>query len=424
MADATCIRGSGAVGPAALGGLGGFPPGGEAALENTTDNFSPSPESCGSQGVEPWRLLDYLRTESAHRRQRSCMLGTLLDVVTGRTDQKRVSLSGLMACGYRWCPICGPRIAHRMRDDLERVIRGWREGHGGEVLFGTFTLAHDRDDSLADLVEAIMTAWHAVTAGKGWVTDRRRHGVSYWVRVLECKCSTATGWHPHLHYLLFVDAPEDRPGTLPVDDLLRSMFRRYLGALQSMGREAQIAAQDLHVATGDDLDDLARYMAKEAMTTRRSAARDMAFELSNSEGKRRNSIGVVRHTPGDLLAAAADGDAWAAGKFREYETSMLGRRFVAWAKGLRDLFDVEAVTDLDVAQAPAEEVPIIFQARAASLRRLIGRRGKRQELVKRMLLDAGPEVVAWLREWGVDAVAGTFDRQGGPIHQDQREEPI
>ena len=340
------------------------------------------------------------------------MLGTLLDVVTGRTDQKRVSLSGLMACGYRWCPICGPRIAHRMRDDLERVIRGWREGHGGEVLFGTFTLAHDRDDSLEELVDAIMSAWHGVTRGSGWAADRRRHGVSYWVRVLECKCSTSTGWHPHLHYLLFVDAPEDREGALPVERLLRSMFRRYESALRAAGRTASLAGQDLHVATGDDLDELARYMAKEALTTRKDTARDMAFEMSNSEGKRRNSIGVVRHTPGDLLAAAADGDAWASARFREYETAMLGRRFVAWAKGLRDLFEVEHVSDLDVAQSEAEEVPVMFQARAASIRRLLGRRGKRQELVKRMLIDAGPEVVAWLREWGVEAVEGTFDRQG------------
>jgi len=341
------------------------------------------------------------------------MLGTLLDVVTGRTGEGRVSLSGLMACGYRWCPICGPRIGHRMRDDLERVIRGWREGMGGEVLFGTFTVKHDRDDSLADLVDAVMAGWHGVTRGNGWAADRRRHGVSYWVRVLECKCSTATGWHPHLHYLLFVEAAADRQGALPVDALLRSMFRRYARALDAIGRSADIAGQDLHVATGDDLDDLARYFAKEAASTGGMGARDMAFELSNSDGKTRSRgiAGVQRFTLGELLGAAADGDLWAASRVREYESALLGRRFVAWARGVRELFEVEDISDIDVAQSE-DSIPVMFQARAASFRRLIGRPGKRVELVERMLTDADTEVVSWLRQWGVEAVEGTFDRQG------------
>jgi hypothetical protein len=341
------------------------------------------------------------------------MLGTLLDLVTGRKGEDRVSFSGLMACGYRWCPICGPRIAHRMRDDLVRVISGWR-AEGGEVLFGTFTLAHDLQDSLGDLVDALMQGWHGVTRGNGWAADRRRHGVQYWVRVLECKCSTATGWHPHLHYLLFVEAPEDRPDALPVADLLRTMYRRYVAALIRVGREAELAGQDLHIATGDDLTELAEYFAKEAAQTKRSTASDMAFELSNSEGKRRrDSIGgrAERYTPGQLLELASMGDLWAARAVAEYERTMLGRRFIAWARGLRERYDVEEVSDVEVAQAD-DAIPVMFQARAKEFRGLMGRRGKRQELVDLMLRREAPEVVAWLREWGVDAVEDTFDRQG------------
>ena len=119
MIDATTHRGQGAGGPAAAPAGGG--------LENTTDNSSPHPDSCGSEArLARWIKLDWLRVNSRLKRQRFCMLRAYLDIVGVRQGFERIGYAGVMACGSRICPVCGPRIAHRTKDDLEQAIRAWR----------------------------------------------------------------------------------------------------------------------------------------------------------------------------------------------------------------------------------------------------------------------------------------------------------
>src|SRR5690606_30398074 len=126
-------------------------------------------------------------------------------VVGVRAGAGKARYTGLMACGARCCPVCGPALYARNGADIAQCVRAWTEGYGGSVLLGTFTAGHEYREDLASSTALIAKAWAAVTSGRGWVADRRAHGVAHWVRVFEEKWSPSSGWHAHLHYLLFVE---------------------------------------------------------------------------------------------------------------------------------------------------------------------------------------------------------------------------
>lgn len=329
----------------------------------------------------------------------------------GKTVSIRLSdgvagVSGVMHCGRIACPNCGPRIGADRRQDINRAVENWRAG-GGVVLMSTHTLRHHKGQRFEELTKAMSGCWAAATGGKMWLKDRQTFGIRHTLRVWEEKWSIASGWHCHVHALLFLDAPSDETPKISV--LLSSMFRRWSRAAVAQGLAVPlISGQELHLVTGDDAgDQLGGYFAKQAEQTSSKTAESMAWELSNPNGKASGDS----FTPAEILEYAVGGDETMAGVWAEYEQGMIGRRTIAWSKGLRDAvgLDVEKTEQEAADQETSTKEDTVISMTARSWLRLTSARGKRYELLRLVSQESPAAGLDWLLSLGCVAVPGLHD---------------
>jgi hypothetical protein len=374
--------------------------GGGAAVQNIADNSSLPRNSADVRTPayrDRFRLLDWLRRNSVRPRQRLCMAAAYGDTVKIVSSKEReFAYTGLQTCGSITCPNCGPRIGAFRRDEITMGLDSWVRGHGGRILFGTLTLRHNRSQSHAELADAISKCWGRATGGKGWVDDRRSHGIVHTIRVWETKFNDENGWHVHVHFLLLVEH-----GRSDSDALIASMFRRWRRAALSLGLGAPLLRQgtDLHEVTGDEAaEQLGGYLAKESVQRGRASAEAMGWELTNTDGKfRGESLGPI-----ELLKLAAAGVEGYRAIWNEYEASMKKRRSIAWSKGARaDLgLDIE-LTDEEIAEKAELEAILEHVVMPARVYRRIARTaGMRAELLDVVREFGGVTAVLWLRARG------------------------
>jgi hypothetical protein len=415
--------------------------------------------------VEPsrWQRMDWLREHSARRGQRACGMSALVDEVTLQRNPEtgKANYGGLLTCGSRTCPNCGPRIAAATRTDIEKAIAAWmpppppapvsfvdaasQAGEdedrtpvdvrssesvpGRKLWFGTFTIRHKRGQGFAELANAVSKCWAAATGGRGWMRDREAHGVAHYLRVFEQKVSTRNGWHIHVHVLFFVDDSLPWVTSSNHTELLESMFKRWSRKAVAMGFGVPlIRAQDMHeVDSSRALDKVAEYFAKETTDASERAPGSIAAEMSNAAGKQ----GKVSLTPGQLLAWAMRGEDYIAqlwgpasdrqrGRgiqgqefarhlYREFELGMKGRRTIAWSQGMREALGLGAeLTDAELAerqeQSDAATRDTVAAMSGADWRKFVARPGRRAQLVELAESGASPgELCAWLAGFGVTA---------------------
>lgn len=373
-----------------------------------------------------WQRMDWLRENSARHGQRMCGLSALVDEVTVQRGNSGVSFGGLMTCGSRTCPSCGPKIAAGTRTDIETAIANWTTTPTRRLWFGTFTIRHGRGQSFRELADAVSACWAAATGGRGWLKDRDHHGIAHTLRIFEQKWSQANGWHIHVHVLFFI---EDRVAESGADHsgLLSTMFKRWASKAVSLGMGVPlIRAQDLHHVDGSAaLDRVAGYFAKETTDATNEHPGSIAAEMSNAAGKQ----GLTSLTPGQLLAWAMQGEdyigqlwgpagskkgrgisgqEYARYLYSEFEQGMKGRRSIAWSRGMREALGLGAEpTDEELAEraeaVDAATAETLVAMSGADWRKLNIRPGRRAELYSIASVATAGELVQWLSGFGVTA---------------------
>lgn len=382
-----------------------------------------------------WARMDWLRDHSARHGQRMCGMTAAVDEVTVQRGPRGVNFGGLLTCGSRTCPNCGPRIAAQTRSDIEAALDAWLVKPTRRVWFGTFTVRHNLGQSFAELADAVSACWGAATGGRGWMRDREQHGIAHTLRIFEQKWGRTNGWHIHVHVLFFIeDAYLD---STDHSGLLQTMFKRWSSKASSLGLGVPLLrAQDLHAVTKTDaLDRIARYFAKET-TDASEHTGSIAAEMSNAEGKQ----GITSLTPGQLLSWAmlgegyieqlwgrtrssgrgrgAQGQEWARMLYNEFERGMKGRRTIAWSRGMREALGLDReLTDDEAAERQAQleavESQVLVAMTGDQWRKLLRRRGRRAELADLAATMDAFELVEWLRRCGVHATPHRRDRDGG-----------
>ena len=127
-------------------------------------------------------------------------------VVLKRTADGLVYPSGVVTCGSPWsCLRCSYKIRAKRAHHIGQAV-GTHLSGGGGVLFGTFTMSHDRGENLDGLWEILSRGWAFMTSGRQWVDFCADFGLVGWIKSVEVTHG-ANGWHPHIHVLFFVDAP-------------------------------------------------------------------------------------------------------------------------------------------------------------------------------------------------------------------------
>jgi len=146
-------------------------------------------------------------------------------VVVRRLPDGRVCYSGLYRCGDFWrCPSCRVTLGIRRARQIETALRAHVDA-GGSALLATYTVPHDRDESLPVVLARLAGTWRRYA--KSALRDvLGRHYVGN-VRSLEVTHGVH-GWHPHYHALLFISS--GLPYLTPVCVALSERWSQVAGA--------------------------------------------------------------------------------------------------------------------------------------------------------------------------------------------------
>ena len=254
---------------------------------------------------------------------------------------RRARFGGLQTCASVWmCPVCAAKITERRKLELTAALVA-AEAQGLRVVMATYTLRHNAGDSLRWLLNGLMAARKKATGGRAAMHLREVCGVVGSVRALEVTWGAGTGWHPHVHELLFV-SPGGNLAALEVG--LRSQWENGL-RLAGM-REVNQHALDF---TCCDID-IAAYIEKFG----RERSWNVEHELTKQPTKKGRA---GRFTPMELLRSfTLDGDADAGELWREYALTMKGSRQLYWSAGLRQMLlpAVAERTDQELAEETSE----------------------------------------------------------------------
>lgn len=198
-------------------------------------------------------------------------------------------------------------------------------------MFVTVTMRHSRKDELKDLLEVMNAAWRKVVSGSPWRRWKQELGLLGYVKALEITYGDANGWHPHFHFLFFVD---DKPSEGLKNEFADFLFKRWTDKLLTLtdashlpnrehGIDVQVADEDGKV--------LGIYVSK---------VMDIAAEISCADAK--DGRRPEHYNPFQLLDIT---EPWAEARWREYVEASKGKRSIFFSPGLRDELGLNADTD-------------------------------------------------------------------------------
>lgn len=256
-------------------------------------------------------------------------------------------VGGVLHCGSPWsCPICAPVVRERRAGEIDEGVsfaleQGWAGG------FFTFTGPHHLGERLAPLLGLVGRSLHACTKGRAWKSLADSLGYLGSIRAVEVLWGV-NGWHPHSHAcVLFREAMGN--------DALEAVRLHFFGAWQrELSRHGFGALHEVHGVDARPVfqaGGLAKYLTKV------EGGWGVGLELARSDVKRGKG-----QTPIELLRRVAeDGDAEAAGRWREYEVATYGKRAIVWSRGLRALLlpGQEELSDEEAAAAEGEDLQMV-----------------------------------------------------------------
>lgn len=254
-------------------------------------------------------------------------------------EGRRAGFAGLVTCGSVWlCPVCAAKIAARRADELGTVM-GTAHARGYQLALVTLTVRHRRTDSLRAVWGAVSAGWNRVTAGKAWLSDKRRWNIGGWVRAVEVTHGKH-GWHVHIHSVVAYEGTEGDATALS-----QRMYTRWESGLRRNGFDAVPGyGVDVEVSRGG-LGQLGAYLSKLG-----ADLDGLSREVTG--GSQKQGRGQNR-TPFQIGRDAVDtGDADDIATWEEWCRTAPGHRALTWSKGFRDEF---GLTDEETDEAVASE---------------------------------------------------------------------
>lgn len=308
--------------------------GAAATLGNTTNKVSASwkdarkrryrRQGAAAQLLEGWRVSWCMKRQA---------LGKNGVQVWCDHQAHKAHYRGLATCGSVWtCPVCASKITEKRRVELHDAVG--RKGYTPVLV--TVTLQHTPDDKLITLIEELNNALKRLKSGRAWGEFKARYNLAAYVSSLEVTYGAA-GWHPHKHWLLFLDLSEDQ---IDAAAIKAELTARYKAVLSKHGRYAS-DLYGIDVRIGGQ--GAGEYVSKWGLDA----------EVTKSTVKEGRDGGL---SPFQLLDLYAEGDKRAGALFAEYAQATEGKRQLVWSKGGRKVLGLgEEVEDEDAAAQDEDE---------------------------------------------------------------------
>lgn len=263
-------------------------------------------------------------------RVRRCGTSRCAQQVDIHRSDKGAHFVGVETCGSVWhCPVCAAKIAETRREEVAQAIEG-AKAIGGSSYMLTLTMRHAHDDPLAFLKEHIVNGWRKVQNRRAYRALKSEFGVLGTIRAIEVTHGQ-NGWHPHLHILFVFEGPLLERDIAHVEQTLFGIWIDVLA--KSGGGYVSVDALDFREASASDY------------ITKWGADRELV--------KGQEKLGNGSRTPWQLLEDVKK-DKRAGALFREYAETFKGSRQLTWSKGLKALFEIGEIDDLQAAAERTE----------------------------------------------------------------------
>jgi hypothetical protein len=288
------------------------------------------------------------------------------------------------------CPVCAAKITERRRVELAAAVSTWR-ARGGDISLVTLTLQHTAADPLEVMLQAMADGVKRFRGGRTWQALMRDYAIAGIIRALEVTYGES-GWHPHMHLLVFHDAQlGDR-----VHRMTHELKQRWSHVVAKSGRYASYDHGCDVRFTNEHIADYVAKFGREPKWTE-------SHELTKAPAKKGRAGG---RTPTQLLADYAAGDKEAGLLWRVYALLFTGKKQLVWSRGLRDLLGLnEEKSDEEVATEQSEIALLLAHLENEQWRAVIGNdaRGELQAVadsgdvhqVVNFLADLGIELAPW-----------------------------
>lgn len=254
--------------------------------------------------------------------------------------------AGLETCGRVWlCAVCAAKIRARRGDEIAEAVGRWiAAGHA--AYFATATLSHDQGDALATTLDILTQSWRALSSGKQYQAEKKRHGIVGNIKAVEVTHGRC-GWHPHIHAVVLTRDWVDI-GSGAMADWFAALDARWARALVRNGwTPGKYGHRFTLLPVTHSPGGLASYVTKVQES-------GLGNEISRSDlkhGRRKSS-----RTPLQILADfGCDGLVDDLELWHEFESATEGKSAIRWSRGLRKILlpDVDEQTDDEIA---AEDV--------------------------------------------------------------------
>ncbi|MFN4231364.1 protein rep [Parvibaculum sp.] len=365
----------------------------------------------------------HLRKERHTLRDRA---GELLDAAAGLSEPGRVArcgkrrnspvvevwvnpeggahFRGVETCGSIWtCPVCASKIATKRTAEVEALCDAHVSAKGG-LYMATLTLRHKAFQKADALRWQVSRAWEKTQQGGAWVRLKADLGIIGTVRALEVTHG-ASGWHPHLHVLLFTG---ELLSDARRDALEKALFARWESAVKRVGGTCDRKAFHLREASSAGAG--AAYVAKWG------AGQEIA------KGAHKDAAG---RSVWDLLKAS-EHDARAGRLFVEFATAFKGARHLTYARGLREWYGLrDPASDEELALEGYDHGEVIDKETGEVIATDTGRvavldSGTWSRVVK---LKLTADILAAAIKGGADAVEHLLSQHDCHSYFDAREMP-
>ena len=255
---------------------------------------------------------------------------------------------GVKRCASTWfCPVCGPKIMSRRRQEVEKGIAFLKNYDGGKhFIFMTLTFPHTYGTSLVEYMDKLQMVLRQFRLGKTWQNFKKRIGLVGYIRAQEVTHGSA-GWHPHFHELMItkpLTKKEARDAEAFLSKRWVDMCKK--AGLIKHGKIADARAHAVDIRCGADPVSQA-YLAKVC-----------AWELSSTTTKATRQVGSRQ--PFQILADACVGDKQSIRLWSEYMLGMYRKAALYWSPGLKKLCEIEEISDEAILDGEVEKKPILI----------------------------------------------------------------
>ena len=258
-------------------------------------------------------------------------------IVLSKNAFGRAYYSGVNICSNVWgCPICAEKIGSKRAEEVSFAINKHVE-QGGWGLFLTLTFSHKKQDDLLDILNSQAKANTNMRASRKFKKLMKEIGLVGSIKALETTHG-ANGWHPHTHEVMLIESKlsEDQ-----IDEIKSTIYDlwSYYCEKNGLGKPNR---QGVDVQIPKNMESMARYVSK------------WGYELTHLNIKSgKNGSRTPFQILADLSKKFSPKDS---ALYKEFIICFKGRRQLRWSKGLKALFDLEELTDIQLNEAPEREI--------------------------------------------------------------------